>query len=1204
MIFSLGVKAQSGEISGFVYSNAGDSIIGAFVSIFHNNEQVYGTYSEFDGSYVIVGLVPGTYDITVEDISYQTKRINGVVVGTNQKVKLDIALATAVEAIDAVEIIQYKKPLIDKDKQATIITADEIQDLAVRDVSQIAATSVDVISQDDGSGDLNIRGQRSEGTQFIVDGIKINGKISIPQNAIEQVEIISGGLPAMYGDNIGGVVVVTTKGVSSKFYGGVEAVSSQFLDGFGYNLVSGHLSGPIIAPKKNDKGEIIEKSKLGFFIAGEYKFEDDARPSSIGSYRIKNDVLLDLESNPLRAGANGSGTLRNSEFVTADDFEWQKYRSNVAQENVSLSGKIDFTPTRNITLTTGGSFNYSKGHDFVYEYSLFNPSNNPENINTKYNVFLRYKQRIPTDSAQWISNFYYQVQGDYMWSQRTVWDDTHKDDFFKYGHVGKFQTTRNPLYEYETDGPNGDAYYYKGEETVLYQLMAPGSNPNASKYAEQYYQIYAGQAEGNYENSIQVQSGGALLNGDRPNNVYNLWFNTGRQYNSYEIEENEQIRLNANASAEILKNHQINFGIEHEQRISRKYSLNPIGLWTIMRQQSNSKNTQLDLNNPELIYSNGVFQDTVNYAYLYQNELGGKGFFENVRDQYGIAYNDFFDSDLYDPSDYSLSLFTADELYQEGNGIVTYYGYDYTGKKTGSKSLTDFFNTQDNQGNFLRQVSPFAPIYSSGYFQDKFEFKDIIFNIGLRIDRYDANQPVLRDPYTLYDAYKVSDLDPNQYALPSTLEKDAVVYVNDFESANPEILGFREDDQWFDKNGVEISDAGEIAQGSVSGEITPYLKNSDDDITSAKFNTNSSFKDYEAQIIVMPRVSFTFNLSDNASFFAHYDVLAQRPGASQSMFLPTDYLFMENNVGGFIRNSNLKPQKTIDYEVGFQQALNEKSAITISSFYREMKDLIQLTAVNYAYPANYITYENLDQAVIKGLSIKYDLRPIHSNVSLNAGYTLQYAEGTGSSATSGFNLASQGFSNLKVLVPLDFDQRHTFKAIFNYRFKPGKAYLGPDWKGKGRKILGGISVNVVGKLSSGRPYTGQSNYTQQGAVSNQGKVVLDGTINGNRLPWIYTADVRFSKKFIFGFEKEARDQFHSEIYLVVTNLFNTQNIIQVYNSTGNADDDGYLNAASSQSDISTQTNEESYKDLYLLKIANPSFYALPRMIRIGVNLNF
>lgn len=1203
-VFTLAVYAQSGEISGYVYEKQGDSLIAVYVSLFKNEEQILATYTELDGKYSFVGLNPGKYDVFVEDMSHQSKRVNGVIVGTNQKVKLDFGLIGSEQAIDVVDIISYRKPLIDKDKQATIITAEEIQDLAVRDISQIAATSVDVVSQDDGRNQLNVRGQRAEGTQFIVDGVKINGTISIPQNAIEQVEIISGGLPAMYGDNIGGVIVVTTKGISPVYYGGIEAVSSQYIDGFGYNLITGNLSGPILPAKKNAKGEIIKKSPLGFFIAGEAKLQEDARPSSIGAFTIKQDVLLDLENNPLRPGLNGTGTIRNSEFVTTDDFEQYKARQNVADQSYSVNAKIDFQPNDNITFSVGGNGSYARRHNFVYEYSLFNPSNNPEVTDYMYNGYIRFKHRINTDSTKWISNLYYQVQGDYMWSRTTTWDDTHKDNFFKYGHVGKFKTTRNPLYEYEQDGPNGDAYYYKGEQTVLYELVEPGSNPNASKYAQQYYNIYAGQSEGNYENWTQVQNGGALLNGDRPENVYGLWFNTGRQYNSYEITENEQFRGNVNLSAKLFKQHQVNFGVEHEQRIKRSYSVNPISLWTLMRQHANSKNTQLDLDNPELVYSGSVFVDTVNYSYLYQNDGSGKGFFENVRDQFGMDYSEFFDSDAYSPDDYSLALFTPDELYQEGNGVLNNYGYDHLGNKVGSKNLDAFFNQKDGNGMLLRYIAPFQPIYSSGYIQDKFEFKDIIFNIGVRIDRYDANQPVMRDPYSLYETYTAKDLDPSKYTVPLSISDDAVVYVNDFESAEPKVLGYRLEDKWFDKSGLEISDPSGIAEGSVSGGITPYLKNPEADITSSTYDPKSSFKDYEAQISIMPRISFTFNLSESASFYAHYDVLTQRPGVAESRFLPTDYLFMESNVGGFIRNSNLKPQKTIDYEVGFQQALNEKSAITISTYYREMKDLIQLMNVSYAYPSNYLTYGNIDRATVKGFSIKYDLRPIYSNLSLNAGYTLQFAEGTGSSATSGFNLASQGLPNLKVLVPLDFDQRHTFKGILNYRFLPGKKYIGPDWNGRGRKILGGFGVNLVGKLSSGRPYTGQENFTQDGAINSSDKTILDGTINGNQLPWIYTLDMRMSKKFVFGFEKEAQDKFHSEIYFVVTNLFNTQNIINVYTATGNAKDDGYLNASTSQSNISTQTNTQSFKDLYLLKIANPSFYALPRMIRLGLTLTF
>ena len=83
----------------------------------------------------------------------------------------------------------------------------------------------------------------------------------------------------------------------------------------------------------------------------------------------------------------------------------------------------------------------------------------------------------------------------------------------------------------------------------------------------------------------------------------------------------------------------------------------------------------------------------------------------------------------------------------------------------------------------------------------------------------------------------------------------------------------------------------------------------------------------------MPRVAFSFPISDEAVFFAHYDVLTQRPNAGQSRINMVDYAYLENS-GNIINNPDLKPTKTIDYELGFQQVLSKASSIKIAAFYR------------------------------------------------------------------------------------------------------------------------------------------------------------------------------------------------------------------------------------------------------------------------------
>ena len=82
---------------------------------------------------------------------------------------------------------------------------------------------------------------------------------------------------------------------------------------------------------------------------------------------------------------------------------------------------------------------------------------------------------------------------------------------------------------------------------------------------------------------------------------------------------------------------------------------------------------------------------------------------------------------------------------------LTYYGYDHTGQKIkGKPSFDDFFNQRDEFGNYTRPIGAFEPIYIAGYIMDKFAFDDLIFNVGVRVDRFDANQQVLKDDFLLY----------------------------------------------------------------------------------------------------------------------------------------------------------------------------------------------------------------------------------------------------------------------------------------------------------------------------------------------------------------------------------------------------------------------------------------------------------------------
>ena len=72
--------------------------------------------------------------------------------------------------------------------------------------------------------------------------------------------------------------------------------------------------------------------------------------------------------------------------------------------------------------------------------------------------------------------------------------------------------------------------------------------------------------------------------------------------------------------------------------------------------------------------------------------------------------------------------------------------------------MNAFLTEKDDNGNYTRNIGAFQPIYVAGYIQDKFAFDDIIFNIGVRVDGYDANQEVLKDPYSIYNVMTAGEV--------------------------------------------------------------------------------------------------------------------------------------------------------------------------------------------------------------------------------------------------------------------------------------------------------------------------------------------------------------------------------------------------------------------------------------------------------------
>ena len=181
-----------------------------------------GASSDINGKYVIKPIVPGKYDVRASFIGYGEILIRGVQINANQTRFFDIEMESSAEQLDEVVIVDYIIPLIDKDKTVSggTVTQEEIQKMPNRNVESIAATIGGVFSRDGEAG--NVRGARTGGTKYYIDGMPVIGSLSLPASAIAQQSVILGGQPAMYGDATGGIIEVTTRGPSRIFGAGIE----------------------------------------------------------------------------------------------------------------------------------------------------------------------------------------------------------------------------------------------------------------------------------------------------------------------------------------------------------------------------------------------------------------------------------------------------------------------------------------------------------------------------------------------------------------------------------------------------------------------------------------------------------------------------------------------------------------------------------------------------------------------------------------------------------------------------------------------------------------------------------------------------------------------------------------------------------------------------------------------------------------------
>lgn len=347
--------------------------------------------------------------------------------------------------------------------------------------------------------------------------------------------------------------------------------------------------------------------------------------------------------------------------------------------------------------------------------------------------------------------------------------------------------------------------------------------------------------------------------------------------------------------------------------------------------------------------------------------------------------------------------------------------------------------------------------------------------------------------------------------------------------------------------------------------------------------TEDRLTDAEAKHTFSPRLGIAFAINPRTHFHANYGKFYQQPDLKE-LYTNYSYLEYKARIGGYyyaFGNPNLDPQKTTSYEVGFARALSTTAKVELSAYYKAIKGLSQVENIP-SNPSNFTSFRNRDFGTVRGIDLfLYSERVNRLQGSVS--YSLSYAEGTGSISQSQRNIAWTASEPPKQTSPLAFDQRHKMSISMDYRYA----------RDDGPKYLSEMGLNVLFTAGSGLPYTPLQVFNE--VTLNAVSLIPIGPLNSRYSPWTYQFDAKLDKGFHLG-------RTNMNVFIIGENIFNRENVTNVYGSSGLPDNTGWLATPEGQAFLAA--NGPDAEARYNLAQQDPRNFGTPRIVRVGLKTSF
>ena len=393
------------------------------------------------------------------------------------------------------------------------------------------------------------------------------------------------------------------------------------------------------------------------------------------------------------------------------------------------------------------------------------------------------------------------------------------------------------------------------------------------------------------------------------------------------------------------------------------------------------------------------------------------------------------------------------------------------------------------------------------------------------------------------------------------IKPDSTIYSDIYRVKPVQFSGYIQDKMEFDEMVINIGVRYDVFDPNTTYPSHRRNPANQLDFTDENPDYMSTYPDADKKIQISPRFGLAYQLGKTALLRFSYGHFLKMPPMyaiyqnHSFQVAPTDY---STTMG----NSQLKPEKTVQYEIGLWQEIIEGMGIEVALYYRDIYDLLSAKVISTFNQIEYGLYSNKDYGNAKGLEVKYDYMVGSFTAFLN--YTLQYTRGNADNPTQTFSREGSNRDPINKLIPMSWDQRHTFNLTIGYNTKD-------------------YGLTLTGYYNSGSPFTWSP-------ISESMLARVNLYPNNNWMPSRYSVDLNGH------YDYKLTNDIKLRLSLNVYNLLDRLNEVGVNGQTGRA----YTAIIREIDRMNHRSDFNEFED----RIQNPGMYSAPRMVKVGLGIMF